>query len=296
MSRKNNFSEIELTIDDLPKNRKEVFWDVLKLRLRTLFLLAFIVFMFTIPMQIGAYLKEVTTYNIYTDFSNGILSSEEATTALITLTNQFGLLWIIFWLVFSIGFSGIMQIIKRLSWGEYINFSRDFIEGVKQNGKQYGILFFIVGLLSFISNVIAGLSSLLEIGTIYSFLGMIPNIVFIIIFFPIGMHALIIILIYNNKFNHQIRLSLFVYISNLIKTIGIVLVMFIPFMILLIPNFYVHIISRVLVAFSIPFIMLKWFLVVSDMLDTNWNIKHYPELINRGVLGIEEVKISDSIL
>lgn len=43
--RKNGYSLKDFTINDLPKNRKEVFFDVYKTRLRTLFAIGLLTFL-----------------------------------------------------------------------------------------------------------------------------------------------------------------------------------------------------------------------------------------------------------
>ena len=101
---------------------------------------------------------------------------------------------------------------------------------------------------------------------------------------------LVVIAIYTNRFSSQFRLSLFLFISSIVYTIKYLVLLAIPFLILLIPNFYVHIIGRVVLVLCVPLLLFIWFLLASHILDQKWNHKHYPTLVNRGILGISEVK------
>lgn len=276
----------------LPKNRQEVFKDVLTLHWRTILLMGFMLLVFSTPIQISLYLKDMTLLSIYSEYSNGYISIQEAQTALISYSNLFSLINILFITLIGICLSGLIRIIKRLAWYEPVTFLFDFSKGIMDNGKQYIILFGIVGVLSFASTFISNLSSLTSIDTFYSYLGAIPGLVFSIIFVPIGAYMISVIAIYQNAFRSQIRLGLYLFFSSIISTIKWFLILAIPFAILLVPNFYVGVIGRVILMFVIPFILLKWFLLSSDVLDDKWNSVHYPDLVNKGVIGALKSKKS----
>lgn len=274
----------------LPKNRKEVFKDVLFLHRRTILLMGFMLLVFSTPVQISLYLKDMTLASIYSEYNDGYLTIQEAQTALISYSNLFSLINILFIILIGICLSGLIRIIKRLAWYEPVTFLYDFSKGILDNGKQYFFLFGIVGILSFASTFISNLSSLSSIDSLYSYLGLIPGLVFSIIFVPIGAYMMSVIAIYQNSFRSQVRLSLYLYFSSIISTIKWIIVLVLPFAIILVPNFYAGVLGRIILMFVIPFILLKWFLLSSDILDVKWNSIHYPELVNKGVLGTLESK------
>ncbi|MGS0972429.1 MAG: hypothetical protein ACVCEJ_04175 [Candidatus Izemoplasmataceae bacterium] len=284
MSKKQH-SDFAFQVSMLPKNRKEVFQDVLKLHKRILFLTGVVLFLFSLPLQFSLYLKDMTISSIYQQYNQGIISVEDAQAALLSYSNVFSLVNILLLMIFGVGLSGVVRIIKSLSWYEPVTFFDDFSKGISENGIQYTLLFLIIGILSFVSKLISNLASLISIDSLYSYLGMIPGLVFSIIFIPVGIYMMTVIVIYKNPFRSQIRLSLYLYFSTIIQSIKWIFILSIPFFILLIPNFYVTIIGRIALMFVIPFLYLKWFLVSSDIIDQKWNIHHYPKLVNKGVLG-----------
>lgn len=289
---KKQYSSHDFQETMLPNNRNEVFKDLLSLHRRTILLMGLLLLLFSTPLQVSQYLKDMMLSSIYSEYNNGFITIEEAQTALISYSNLFSLVNIFLIVLIGVGLSGLIRIIKRLSWYEPVTFLFDFSKGIMDNGKQYIVLFSIVGILSFASTFISNLSSLTSIDSLYSYLGAIPGLVFSIIFVPVGAYMLSVIAIYQNTFGSQLRLSLYLYFSSIIRTIKRILILVIPFAFLLIPNFYVAVIGRVVLIFVIPFILLKWFLLSSDILDEKWNSIHYPELVNKGVLGAVETKNS----
>jgi len=288
---KNKSSSFDYEISMLPKSRKEVFRDILSLQYKTLLGLGFILFMFALPMQIMWYLKRLTLSSIYQEFSAGTLSVQDASISIIAVSNQFAFINIFLWVFIGVGLSGIIQIIKRFSWAEPVHGMHDFIKGIKQNGKHFTLLFLILGILSYISNLIGNFSNLVEGEMIYEYLGLIPKVVFIIIFLPVGACTIVNIAIYSNTFLNQVRLGFYIFISDIKKELLTLIILISPMLLFIVPVFIIQIVGRILVPILIPILLLKWLLVVSDCLDQHWNIKHFPELLNKGVLGIEATKI-----
>ncbi len=271
----------------LPKNRNEVFKDVWKLQWRKLMGLGMILFLFALPMQILWYLKEITFSSIFQAYANGELTAADASSSLVTISNQFALINIVFWLIIAIGVSGVVQILKRLSWAEPTHGIHDFLKGIRQNFKQYFIFFLIVGILSYIVNLISNFANLIDGQIVYEYLGAIPKVVLILIFLPVGLFALVNIAIYNNSFFNQIRLAFYIFICEIKRTYLSLIILLSPTLLLIVPIFAVQLIGRVLLILFIPTLLLKWILIVFDFLDKHWNVKHYPELVNKGVLGVE---------
>jgi len=282
---KRKANPFDYTGDMLPKNRKEVFRDLVHLQFLQILRTGFILLLFSIPLQLVGILKEMTAAAVYRDLAGGILSAEDAATALVTLSNQAALIAIPLWLLFGLGLAGVMQLLKRLAWALPTTGIHDFLTGVRQNAQSYAALFLLIGLLSYVSKAAGNYATMVEQEGIYGFLGIVPSIFFLILLFPIGAYAAIAIPIYNTRFGSQIRLGLYLYMKSPFRTLFSLCGFGIFAAVLIIPDFYVHTTGRILLAVALPFFLLKWFLIVSDVLDRHWNRIHYPDLVNRGVLG-----------
>lgn len=284
MKRK-TYIDNDFKASNLPMNRNDVFKDVVSLHYRTLLLLGVILLLFSIPMQLSAYIYDVTKASIYYEYQDELITFITAQNTLVSMSNMFHTINILFIVLLGVGLAGVIRVIKQLSWYEPISTVADFLTGVKENGVQFILLALIVGILVYITNLISSLSVFTSDDTLYTYLGMIPKTLFTLIFAPIGLYMIVIIPIYSNRFNSQVRLGIYLFFVNIIKTYKTTVLFALPFLLLLIPNFYVTIIARILLSITLPFLLLKWFLLVSDLLDMHWNQKYYPNLVHRGILG-----------
>ena len=124
----------------LPHNRKEAFFDLLKYRKMTLFVLSCYVFMFFIPLAVDLFL-----FNYW----ESMAIAAEKTEYLYSLVFYSMLIMIPCMMIGFIGFAGGYYVSKKLVWQEGISFAVDFFEGVKQNWKRALANGFLFGLVLF---------------------------------------------------------------------------------------------------------------------------------------------------
>ena len=127
----------------LPKNRKEVFFDLLKHRKMTLFSLSCFTFMFFIPLAVDLF---------YFNFLESAAISANKPEYLFSLFFYSMLIMIPCMIIGFIGFAGAFYVIKKLVWQEGIMLASDFFQGIKENWKHTlinGVLFsiFLFGLV-----------------------------------------------------------------------------------------------------------------------------------------------------
>ena len=127
----------------LPKNRKEVFFDLLRHRKMTLFSLSCFTFMFFIPLCVDLF---------YFNFLESAAVSANKPEYLFSLFFYSMLIMIPCMIIGFIGFAGAFYVIKKLVWQEGIMLASDFFQGIKENWKHAlinGILFsiFLFGLV-----------------------------------------------------------------------------------------------------------------------------------------------------
>ena len=122
----------------LPKNRKEVFFDLLKHRKMSLFALSCFTFMFFIPLAVDLF---------YFNFLESAAISAEKPEHLFSLFFYSMLIMIPCMIIGFIGFAGAFYVAKKLVWQEGIMLASDFFQGTKENWKHAlvnGIIFSII--------------------------------------------------------------------------------------------------------------------------------------------------------
>ena len=140
------FKRVEKHITDkdayktLPRNRKEVFFDLLKHRKMTLFALSCFTFMFFIPLAVDLF---------YFNFLENVAIANDKLDYLFSLIFYSMLIMLPCMLVGFIGLAGAFQVAKKLVWQEGIVLSTEFFQGVKENWKHALINGMIFGITLF---------------------------------------------------------------------------------------------------------------------------------------------------
>lgn len=275
---KQSFSAVHL-----PSNRKELFLDILINRFWFLVKLGCILLLFTFPFLFVSTIKELTINGIILSLEDGLVSKNEATKQILYTSIQYDFFNLISFVILSIGLAGIVKIIKLLIWGEGIVLRSDFISGMKQNMKQYTLLFFTVGLVCLINN-----SVVILVGSqneSMNFLGWLPTLFATIILLPISAFCFSQIPYYQNTFIQNVLNGAKFYILNSGKTLSIILlccftwvaIIFIP---MILVKFILLILSVILI---LPIVFLIWFLYSNHLFDRYINTRQYPDIINKGL-------------
>lgn len=124
----------------LPKNRKEVFFDLIKHRKMTLFSLSCFTFMFFIPLAVDLF---------YFNFLESVAIEGEQYQYLFSLIFYSMLIMLPCMVVGFLGFSGAFYVSKKIVWQEGISIAQDFFKGIKENFRGAIIDGMIFGLVLF---------------------------------------------------------------------------------------------------------------------------------------------------
>jgi MFS family permease len=124
----------------LPKNRKEVFFDLIKHRKMTLFSLSCFTFMFFIPLAVDLF---------YFNFLESVAIEAEQYQYLFSLIFYSMLIMLPCMVVGFLGFSGAFYVSKKIVWQEGISMAQDFFKGIKENFRGAIIDGMIFGLVLF---------------------------------------------------------------------------------------------------------------------------------------------------
>ena len=124
----------------LPKNRKELFFDLLAHRKMTLFTLSCFTFLFFIPL-----VADLFVFNFFETAAIDAAESEQ----LFSLIFYSMLIMIPCMIIGFLGFAGAFYVAKKLAWQEGVIVPIDFFKGIKENwvhalidGLIFGIALF----------------------------------------------------------------------------------------------------------------------------------------------------------
>lgn len=266
----------------LPKNRKEVFFDVVKNNWGRFLLYGCLVLLISLPLQVSAVLGDLYQMQLSSMLDAGQITSQEAVLLASSSDNTLALTGILCWVIFAIGLSGLAHIMRQHAWEESVYFRYEYIKGIRQNAGSFILLGLLTGLVRFacgwFHNVI-----LLNGGNAYYYAGYLPAAWAAVLLLPPAAYLAVCIPIYSVKFYQNVKTAFMLYFKNLFKTVLAVALCGAVFLLQLIPGFYVQIVCRVAICFALPFILLAWFLFTYDRLDETVNPKWYPFLVGRGV-------------
>ncbi len=276
-------SKKNFTADMMPKNRREVFFDVFKLQWKSLLFCGLIILLFSIPLHfvsVYEYLTVVSLRDMQAAVSSDTARAEfDSQITLVSLTSS--LISIPALMFLSIGISGIMRVIRQYAWEDVVYFKTDFTIGIKQNLKQTLLLSFLVGLGNFIVEVNAVFAGASD-DMFKTALVLVPAALIILFGIPTAAYVSALIPIYGNRFSTNLKIGFGLSAKHPVKTFLALIISAIPFALSFIPVFICNIIGIFVGSFVSPFVMLGFFLHSYNIFDVEINKGEYAHLKGRG--------------
>lgn len=287
----------------LPKNRKEAFFDVMKLNWGKMLMFGCLMLLFAFPIHMLAISEDFYSGELNKVIKGDFPIERQARAALSLLLFNLirNAINIPLLVLFSVGLAGMARVIRQFAWGESVDFNHDFVLGIKQNAKQFAAIAFITGIIVFICdaclkfNDICILLKLQRVNSIepkevYDWITMIPAALCAVFLIPIAGYAQAACTCYENKLRHNLKIGRVCYFKSLWKTLLAAVCCAAVFVIQCIPNFWCHLIGRIAGSMLIPEIMLAWYLFSFGRLDEVVNKKLHPELVGKGLYKPEAVE------
>lgn len=273
----------------LPQNRKEVFFDVLKLHFWNLIKLGLVMLLFSLPLHLAAIGEDILTGSIYTQIQDAAPEVQQGGYITIMVVKILrGAVSTLLTPFFAVGLAGVLRVLRQYGWGENVFLVTDFAKGVRQNWKQIAGLQFLLGLIYTLSLLAQQLGNI-STGAM-AWLLHIPMAVFILVILPVAGYAAAGIPVYSTGLFSHFRAGMQMYIKRLFPTLLGVLCTMVIYLPLLIPNLYVHIFGRMIATLLTPIALLGWSLFCYNMQDKYINPNQYPELIGKGTLSAMEIE------
>ena len=265
----------------LPQTRRAVFFDVVKLQWRKLLLLAVVLLIAAIPLLLIAVYED--TY-ILTALEVPDVSPETIPALIAPLHIFCAVLSFPCLVLFFLGLSGVIRVVRQLAWEENAMVFPDFMIGFRQNWKQFlpiGILFG----LGYTLAKIGWHSALATQGDSVWIQGILLGLLVFLIA-PLVACSMVVIAVYNNSFWGNLKLATFVYLKSPFKTISAMFLAFGPSVaVWLIPYLQLHLIGSIPAILVFTLGLLGFILFTFNQLDKHYNTQQYPELVGKGING-----------
>lgn len=258
--------------NQLPKNRKEQFFDILVRRYGLFIKLGIFILLFFIPYFFVMMYKD----SLYMSIKAGNYEDAGARIFSVDLIYS-GLMFIALPILF-VGFAGVFKILKELIYGEPIFFKEDFIEGIKENSKSFIVIAAIIALFN-----------LFELLISYSFSN---NVVFEVIpvafnyvlIFPICFVSIYLTSVYTNKFMVTLKTSIIILFKFLPRILLCFIFTFGFFALEFIPIAYIkYCVVIVCLVFVLPISIFASYENFIDIFDENINKTQFPNFYKKGI-------------
>lgn len=268
----------------LPKTRKEVFFDVLKLHFFDLLKIGFISVLFIFPLLFFITFKDQYVIKLNYELANASNENDiiKLKGELLYFKNITSFIIMLCLIIYSIFFAGFTRVIRQYCWEENVYFKSDFKKGIKDNKKQMIILFLFIGIIYSLENYLYNYYVYTN-NALYNYLFIVTICFTFFVIIPIFSYCIICIPIYDNKLLDNMKISMLLYVKNPFKTWKILLPSGILFFLNLIPNIYTHIIFLLLSFLFIPYSLLAYSLHSYDILDKDLNTYKHQEIVNKGL-------------
>ncbi|MBO4572537.1 MAG: hypothetical protein J5762_02045 [Clostridia bacterium] len=264
--------------DKLPSNRKEVFFDALKIRAGTLIRLGLVLLLFAAPLIVAGFIKDSYYYIVQTSYAQGEMTEENYSGIIFTIELFYYVAKIICFIVLGLGLSGVLRVIRQIIWGEPVFFWHDIFDGIKMQGARYSIYFFFAGLLNLLGRLV------IFFGFNSEFLKYLPLGLNYVLFLPPLLYALIQSQIYRFRLLDEYKNGFILYFKTIPQTVLVTIIVCLPLLFDLISLLVLkYAVIAIYVVAVLPLLTMGEFLYFMSVLDRYINKERYPEIYDKGV-------------
>ena len=272
----------DFKISQLPSTRIQSIKDILINRFFVLIKIGMVLWLFGLPLMIHILLSNITIYEINLAYSLGNISEAYAIDQIFKTYNTTNLVLIPLLVVFGIGLSGALHLIKTLIWQEPIFFIHDFKQGIKYNIGYVSISMVFIGVSYFLLNYVIR-SSYYTSNNFWTTVAIISAIVLFLLSFLISFFVITQNLLYQLPFIGFYKNAFLMTLRFFVPTLLTSLV-FIPWLLLFIPyDFGFILVFIILFILILPIELLILVEFAFYLFDITINHKHHPSIHRKGL-------------
>lgn len=268
---KTDFSE-----QNLPHNRKEVFFDCVKLYWQKLLLLGLIMLACAVPLLTVSAVCDTVQQGLSRQLEDGVIDKVAYNGQAAWLRFAEALIDIPCYVIVCVGLSGTVRVTRQMIWAEPLFFANDYADGIKQNWLTFCLCGFLVSLLNvylaFAESSGGGLPAYLPLGVVT------------IVVLPTALWMMAASSVYNIGIGKNITNSFVLYI----KTPFVTWLFVALFASVAIPGLIGFVALRciflaVFIVVLLPAFVMLWQLVSYSYFDKFINKQAYPEIVDKGI-------------
>ena len=264
------YSSSDFLVSDLPNNHKDLFKDVLKNQWHNMMLIAFIVFVAVCPLIIHRYINMI---NISKIIAEGNLELYYSTMIVYSVVRIFLYLFV------GLIFAGLARIYKKLAYNDGFFFGADFIKGVKENWKEFLLIYFMFGILAMLFDVSS--IELAKNSIVWTYFLSATKYIIIV---PVLAILMCLSCIYTDKLRKKIVVAFKLYIRFFPKLILALLAFAMPLSMLIIANTAIQLFIPMFYALIyLPIAYLGCVIFMNYIFDIAINEKNFPDLVGKGM-------------
>lgn len=276
----------DFELNDLPLNRRQQFFDIVKNDWKTLLWMGLILLFFSLPYLSVDVLHWFIKGNLPTQLADDGGTPEMIASGIMLTDIIYEATLVVATLFIAVPLAGIARVFKRLVHGEGVLFKNDFFDGIKMNCWQFLVLMFIYAVLRFLVQIvfiyIQGIPYMAEI--VYG----VSMAILYIVFVPILLFMFAEGSIYKMKFMMNFKnSSQLAFNSILWMMIFSALIFGVYFM-----RYINHPILRVgldaLIILLSPLYLLALSLFTMSRFDKYINQENYPDIYRKGLRPLEK--------
>lgn len=268
---KTDFSE-----QNLPHNRKEVFFDCVKLYWQKLLLLGLIMLACAVPLLTVSAVCDTVQQGLSRQLLDGVIDKVAYNGQAAWLRFAEALIDIPCYVIVCVGLSGTVRVTRQMVWAEPLFFANDFADGIKQNWLTFCLCGFLVSLLNvylaFAESSGGGLPAYLPLGVVT------------IVVLPTALWMMAASSVYNIGIGKNITNSFVLYIKTPFVT-WLFVALFASVAISGLIGFVALrcIFLAVFIVVLLPALVMLWQLVCYSYFDKFINKQAYPEIVDKGI-------------
>ncbi len=290
MKRNKKAAPHDFTEAMLPQSRRAIFFDVLKLQWRKMLLLGIVLLAFSLPLLLSDVAGTVYSANYIAAIEqSGIEASYDAAGGLIRFELIRSAVNIVLLLIFLVGLSGVLRVLRQLAWEENVYLPTDFPAGIKSNYGQLALLGILCGVIVLLCKSVLFFSVGYRSGMTAT-LSLLPLAASILLLLPAVCLCLAMIPVYANPLRANLKNAFYVYFSSPLRVLGTLLACAAFWLPMLIPDLTWHCIGHAFAFLTLPVTLLAWMLFCFTRFDVSINAAQCPELIGKGTFHPQERK------
>ncbi len=277
------------SINMMPTTRKQVFRDILHLHTARVFYIGLILLVFSLPLHALDLFENIYVTSISSNVNSNMAQADIDAIAysVVSIKNLFALIKIPLLIIFSIGFSGLLRIVRQYCWIENVSLKHDFLIGIKQNFKQCALTALLLSTANFVCTYLINMSYVVGDSN-YSVLLFLPAALNGLILIPMVLIVCVCIPIYSNTFMQNVKTALALMMKKYFIILLLAVALVLPFVMMSELGFYPNLIIRLMYSILGGFIMIGFCLFMYNLMDEHINSKYFSDLVGRGTIWNED--------